>query len=36
MTEGQTLDGNHIIRQISSGVFGDFLLCDPLLIGRTH
>jgi hypothetical protein len=36
MSEGQILDGYHIIRRIGSGGFGDFLLCDPLLIGRTH
>jgi len=26
MTEGQILDGYHIIRRIGSGGFGDFLL----------
>lgn len=36
MTEGQILDGYHIIRRNGSGGFGDFLLCDSLLIGRTH
>lgn len=36
MTEGQILNGYHIIRRIGSGGFGDFLLRDPLLIGRTH